>query len=78
MTDPLTTADDAALQRRRFLRGGALLAAAAGGAVAATAGSALPAAPAPGGNVVLGKADNDAGTATTGVSTRGPAVPPCS
>lgn len=63
MTDPVPSADDAALQRRRFLRGGALLAAAAGGAVAASASSALPAAAAPVEYVRLG-AENTASAAT--------------
>ncbi|SDU80769.1 hypothetical protein SAMN04488544_0254 [Microlunatus sagamiharensis] len=70
MTDPVPSADDAALQRRRFLRGGALLAAAAGGAVAASASSALPAAAAePVEYVRLG--GESTSSATTALSTSG-------
>lgn len=74
MTEPVPTADEAALQRRRFLRGGALLAAATGGAVVASASAALPAAAATGGNVVLGK-PNTADATTTIESTAEKAVP---
>lgn len=72
MSERLSAADEAVVQRRRFLRGGALAAAAAGGAVIASASSALPASAATT-DLVLG-ALNDAGTATTGLSTSGEKV----
>ncbi|GAB2587801.1 hypothetical protein [Microlunatus antarcticus] len=73
MSDLVSVADAAVVQRRRFLRGGALAAAAAGGAVLATASSAVPASAATGDDLKLG-ALNDAGTATTGLSTSGEKV----
>ncbi|MGI3786113.1 MAG: hypothetical protein ACRYG2_35660, partial [Janthinobacterium lividum] len=73
MPESLSAADEAVVQRRRFLRGGALAAAAAGGAVIAGAAGAAPAAAATGDTLKLG-ALNDAGTATTSVSTSGAKV----
>jgi hypothetical protein len=73
VSERLSAADEAVVQRRRFLRGGALAAAAAGGAVLAGASSAVPAAAATGDDLKLG-ALNDAGTATTGLSTSGDKV----
>ncbi|MGI3783296.1 MAG: hypothetical protein ACRYG2_21230 [Janthinobacterium lividum] len=76
MPDPLSadeSADESVVRRRRFLRGGALAAVAAGGALVASASSTVPASAATT-DLVLGEPDNDAGTATTGLTTSGASV----
>ncbi|WP_027341665.1 hypothetical protein [Hamadaea tsunoensis] len=62
------TLEPAAVDRRRLIRRAGTVAAGLGAAGVATAVAATPASAASGDAVLLGKADNDSGTATTGIT----------